>query len=140
MRKLKLFFACLLMTVLSIGQVWATKITTIEGITSGKSYYIGATVNGTDYYFKTGGGINEGTGLTGTSTTSTTDAAVVTLTGANGSWTMQFSNGKYLSLASSKANGKYDVVATAATWTFSNTNSSLINMKINGYCLMKNSH
>lgn len=138
MRKLKLFFACLLMAVLSIGQMWGAKITTLSGITSGKSYYIGATVSGTDYYLKTKDGIEVGTGLQGTSTTSTSDAAVVTLTGSASSWTMQFSNGNYLSLASSKANGKYDVVATAATWTFTES-SSLINMKINGYCLMKNS-
>ena len=44
----------------------------------------------------------------------------------------------FLSLASGKANGKVDIVSKAAEWEFTEANN-LINMKINGYCLMKNS-
>lgn len=114
------------------------KVTTLASIVSGYKYYIGATVSGTDYYWKAAGGTSEGSGLTGTSTETKGEATVVTLSGSGSNWSIQFENGNYLSLASSKANGKYVVETSEAVWTFTES-SDLLNLSINGYCLQKNS-
>lgn len=114
------------------------KITSVSNIVSGNSYYIRATVNSTDYYWKAGGGDDVGTLKSGTSTTSETEATKVVFTGSGSSWSIKLPSGNYLSLPTSKNNGKYDVVDNSVNWTATDS-GSLINLKINGYCLMKNS-
>ena len=126
------------LTVIAAAYNVGDKITSIDDIVSGATYKIGATVSSTDYYF-VGDGSSTGTGLSGTSSTSSADSPDLLFTGSGSSWTVKFSSGYYLSLASSKANGKFNVESSAATWTLTDTSSSLINMKINEYCLQKNS-
>ena len=116
------------------------RVTAVADIVSGTHYYIGSTVSGTDYYWKANGGTNVGTGLAGSSTTDKTESPIVKLIGSGSTWAIQFDNGNYLSLASSKDNGKYIVVAEQADWTVTDdTTNNLMNFKINNYCLMKNS-
>ena len=138
MKKLKLFFACLLMAVLSIGQVWADKITAVANIESGKQYYIGSTKsNSTDYYLQvTGRGATDGK-VKGVAVTNLDDADVFTFTQTSGGWTIQFSNGKYLVLPNAKDNGKVYVQADAGDWTIANA-SSLLSLKYGDYYLQNN--
>ena len=140
MKHLKTIFACLLMAVLSIGQVWADKITAVANIESGKTYYIGATKsNSTDYYLSIADhGVAAASGKAGSAVTSKSDADVFTFTQSGDNWTIQFASGKYLSLKNAKANGKVDVVDDAASWTISDENSLLL-LAINNYCLKCNS-
>lgn len=128
------------MTVLSIGQMWADKITAVANIESGKTYYIGATKsNSTDYYLSIADhGTAAASGKTGSAVTSKSDADVFTFTQSGDNWTIQFASGKYLSLKNAKANGKVDVVDAAASWTISDDNSLLL-LAINGYYLKCNS-
>ena len=139
MRKLKLFslFLCLF---IGIGQMWGAKITSVSNIQSGKKYYIGATKsNSTDYYLSVADhGASAATGKQGSAVTNKTDAEVFTFTKSGDTWSIQFESGNYLSLASSKANGKVDVVASAANWAITNS-SNLLQLKINNYCLKCNS-
>jgi len=117
---------------------WADKITDYNDIVSGKKYYIGATVSETDYYFYADGS-STGTGVQGTSKTDKAEASVLVFEGNGASWTIRFDGtNNYLSLASSKANGKVNVVEDAVSWTVSNV-SGLIQLKINNYLLQKNS-
>lgn len=117
---------------------WAEKITDYTQIVSGKKYYIGATVSGTDYYFKTDGSTSK-TGVQGTSVTDKAEAPVFTFEGSGTSWSIKFVDTSfYLSLASSKANGKVNIESSKQTWTASNA-SNLIHLTINDFCLQKNS-
>lgn len=113
-------------------------VTDVAKIVSGQAYYIMATVSGTDYYWKANGGVNVDKVLSGSSTTNVSEAAKVTLIGSGSAWAIKLSSGNYLSLPSSKKNGKYDVVSGSVNWTVTNSDG-LLNFKINGYCLMKNS-
>ena len=113
------------------------KVTSTSNIENNATYYIGATVSDTDYYWSTSS-YSVGTGLSGTSVTNKASAPVVKLIGSGTTWAIQFSNGNYLSLASSKANGKVDIVSSQANWTVSE-NNSLLRFSINGYLLQKNS-
>lgn len=120
--------------------MWGAKITSVSNIQSGKKYYIGATKsNSTDYYLSVADhGASAATGKQGSAVTNKTDAEVFTFTKSGDNWSIQFESGKYLSLASSKANGKVDVVASAANWAITNS-SNLLQLKINNYCLKCNS-
>ena len=134
------FCTLILLFSLGIGNVWGTtaRVSAYGNITSGNTYFIGATTSSTDYYFKAGGGINTGTRLSGTSTTTPmTDGTVVTFTGSSTSWTIKFTNNNYLTIPSSDDNGKYDSQTSSATWTLSNE-SSLIKMTINNHVFQKN--
>lgn len=134
--KQKLFtFLCL--CILCIGSAWAQKITSLSQIKNGGQYYIGATVSETDYYFMADVS-KAATGVAGTSTTKKSEAVVVTIAATTGGYTMKVGDGLYLSLASTKANGKVNVVVEPQDWTFTESDG-LINMKTNDYCLMKNS-
>lgn len=139
MRKLKLF-SVLMCLFIGIGQMWGAKITSVSNIQSGKKYYIGATKsNSTDYYLSVADhGASAATGKQGSAVTNKTDAEVFTFTKSGDNWSIQFESGKYLSLASTKANGKVDVVASAANWAITNS-SNLLQLKINNYCLKCNS-
>lgn len=116
-----------------------TKITNMSSVISGSTYYIGATTSNTDYYFKASS-TEEGTGLSGSAVTDYTEATPVTLVGSGSSWAIQFANGNYMDLASSKANGKYNVVTSSVNWTVTTSNSLLV-FTCNGgtYMLQKNS-
>lgn len=108
----------------------------------GKKYYIGATLsNGTDYYFST-----TYTTITdavkGVAQTDKANANILTAIADNSDntmWAFQFENGYYLSLKTSKDNGKVKITAQKDYWVLSNTAKGVINMKINSYCLQRNS-
>ena len=135
---LRVWILVAIMTTALAGTAWAGQITDYNNIVSGKKYYIGATVSGTDYYFYANG-TSLGTGIQGTSKTDKAEASVLVFEGSGDSWSIKFvESGYYLSLASSKANGKVNVVENAANWTASNM-SGLIQLKINNYLLQKNS-
>ena len=117
---------------------WGQKITSYSNIVSGKKYYIGATVSGTDYYFYANGS-STGEGIQGTSKTVKAEASVLVFEGSGTSWSIKFDDsGNYLSLKNGKDNGKVKVVSSAESWTASNV-SSLIQLQINTYLLQKNS-
>ena len=127
--------------LLGAGNAWGAPtgaITSHTNIVSGQSYYIGATISGTDKYLSLEQ-ITAGTGIAGSKVATTDDATVFTFVGSGTSWTIQLSNGNYLTLATSKDNGKVNIVTTSSSWTLS-TVSSLINLNHNGsYCLQANS-
>ena len=131
----------LLLMLISLPEIgWGqtrTKITAIGNIETGKSYYIGATTNETDYYLSANGS-SVGTGIAGTAVTSKASASVFTFTGSGTSWTIQFSSGYYMSLSSSKANGKVEAQEESINWTAANQ-EGLIRLSVNSHCLQKNS-
>lgn len=140
MKHLKTIFACLLMVVLSIGQVWAAKITDVANIESGKTYYIGATSSSTDYYLSVSGATASSTAVAGTAITDKSNAATFVFTQSGDNWTIKFSDSNnYLSLSSSKANGKV-IVNTSANWTITNnTSKTLLTLACGDtYALQKN--
>lgn len=118
------------------------KITDYTKLEDGKKYYIVATLsNGTDYYFST-----TYTTITdavkGVAQTDKANANILTAIANNSDntmWAFQFENGYYLSLKTSKDNGKVKITAQKDYWVLSNTAKGVINMKINSYCLQRNS-
>ena len=117
--------------------MWAAKITSYANIVSGKSYYIGATTSSTDYYLSVDGSTVD-TGVAGTAVTDKASATIFVFEGSSTSWAIKFkSSGNYMSLASTKANGKVDIVGSSTNWTASNE-SGKIRFTINGYALQKN--
>ena len=107
MRKLKLFFACLLMAVLSIGQVWAdaTFISANEAATSAKngislSVTSGSLASG-DYYR-----IDKGATLTISSTSGNIESIVFTCTSST-----------YAKLASHSPEGTYSENNATVSWS-----------------------
>ncbi|MBO7615227.1 MAG: hypothetical protein J6T15_05970 [Bacilli bacterium] len=117
--------------------ITGTKVTDYTKIESGTNYYIGATVSSTDYLLQLAS-LDVKTGVAGTSTTDMDDATIFTFIGSGASWKLQLSNGNYMTLASSKNNGKVNIQAEEDTWTASNV-SGLIQLKVNNYVLQKNS-
>lgn len=116
----------------------AEKITDYTQIVSGKKYYIGATTGGTDYYFFAAGTYNA-TQIAGSAKTDKAEAVVLTFEGSGTQWTVKFDSGKYLTLPSSKQNGKVNVVSDPATWTLSNQSGNKIRMAASsGFSLQKN--
>ncbi len=136
MKQLKLFFALFAMLALGVGNAWAEKITDYAKLVSGQKYYIGASIGSTDYYFSCDNS-KVATGVKGVAQTDKSKATIVTAIGSGTSWAFKFDNGNYLSLKNAKDNGKVSIVSSEAKWTLKNSNS-LINMKINGYCLQRN--
>ncbi|MGN0235912.1 MAG: bacterial Ig-like domain-containing protein [Paludibacteraceae bacterium] len=135
----KITFLLSIMLLACTTSLWAGKITTVDGITSGKKYYIGATTSSSDYYLKVDGS-STSTSTAGTAVTDKTTAAVFTFTQSGDAWTIQFENGNYLSLSSEKANGKVVVSSDASTFTISNTTKNLLRIAINdSYSIQKNS-
>jgi len=103
------------------------------------NYYIGATSGGNDYYLSVPD--SAGTGVSGTAKTSKSDATIFTFAGSGTSWTIKLPSGNFLSLASSKANGKVNVQSSSATWTSSTQGtgaSAKLRLSINSYSLQKN--
>ena len=133
------FIALLTMLLtIGIGNVWGAKITDYRNIVSGTEYYIGATTGGNDYYWSSPQ-TTTGTGLSGTAVTSKASATIVILEGSGTSWKIKIKGtSNYVTLKSTKANGKFNIAASSSNWTFSNA-SSLIKMLYTGsYCLQKN--
>ena len=138
MKHLKLFFALFAMLALNVGNAWGEKITDYSKIGTGKTYYIGATTGGTDYYLSVSGASASESTIAGTAVTDKTEAATFVFTGSGTSWTIKFADhANYLSLSSSKANGKVMVVSSAATFTASNQSGKL-RLSIGSYSIQKN--
>ena len=138
MKHFKLFFALFAMLALGVGKAWGEKITDYSKIGTGKTYYIGATTGGTDYYLSVSGASASNSTIAGTAVTDKTEAATFVFTGSGTSWTIKFADhANYLSLSSSKANGKVMVVSSAATFTASNQSGKL-RLSIDSYSIQKN--
>lgn len=115
---------------------WGEKVTSYSGIVSGTKYYIGATTGSADYYLSVDGSSTSAS-IAGTAVTSTATATPFTFTGSGTSWTIQFESGNYLSLKSSKDNGKVQVVESSATFTASDQTGKL-RLSIGDYSIQKN--
>ena len=133
----------ILLITFAVPNVWGTsaRISAYGNITNG-TYWVGATVSSTDYYFVASGGIaTSASNFSGSSTTTATSGTVVKISissTANSSktGTVQFLNGNHMNLPSS--NAKYKSVTSSQTWTFT-TESSKIRMANNSRSLQKNS-
>ena len=141
---LRLCSVVAILLTIGVGNVWGTsaRISAYGNITNG-TYWVGATVSSTDYYFKANGGIaTSDNNLSGTSTTNPmTDGTVVKITISSTAQnsktgTVQFLNGNHMFLPASAA--KYKSQTSSATWTFT-TASSKIRMTNNSRVLQKNS-
>ena len=137
MKHLKLFFALFAMLALNVGNAWGEKITDYSKIGTGKTYYIGATTGGTDYYLSVNGA-STSTSIAGTAVTDKTKAATFVFTGSGTSWSIKFADyANYLGLKTAKDNGKVQVVSSAATFTASNQSDKL-RLSIGSYSIQKN--
>lgn len=119
--------------------VWGEKITTLAGITSGNSYYIGATTSSSDSYFSVDGSSTSAS-IAGAAVSKKSEATVLKFTAVTDGWTIQFEGGYYLGLKNSKDNGKVQVVEDAVTWTIEEvTDKGLLKLHPNdSYSLQKN--
>lgn len=133
-----LMLTLIILCSIGSGNVCGAQITDYKNIVSGTEYYIGATTGGNDYYWSSPQ-TTTGTGLSGTAVTSKASATIVILEGSGTSWKIKIKGtSNYVTLASSKANGKFNIAASSSNWTFSNA-SNLIKMLYTGsYCLQKN--
>ena len=122
---------------LTASTAWGAKITTYSSIVSGKTYYIGATTGGTDYYLSVSGA-SASTSIAGTAVPTKANATAFVFTGSETSWQIKFADyANYLGLNSSKDNGKVQVVSSAATFTASNQSEKL-RLSIGSYSIQKN--
>ncbi len=129
---------CLCMLTVGVGKAWGAKITDYKNIVSGTEYYIGATTSKTDYYWKASQ-TTTGTSLSGTAVTSKDNATIVILEGSGTSWKIKIKGtSNYVTLANSKANGKFNIATSSNNWTFSNVNSLIKMLYTKSYCLQKN--
>lgn len=128
----------ILLTALGIGNVWGAKITDYNNIVSGTEYYIGATTSSTDYYWCSPQ-TTTGTRVSGTAVTSKASATIVILEGSGTSWKIKIKGtSNYVTLSSSKANGKFNIAESSDNWTFSNANNLIKMLYTGSYCLQKN--
>lgn len=116
MKKLKLFFACLLMSILSIGQVWGADVITP---TSGSTYRIKATKSNTTYYLVA----PTSTGLGGVSTNQS-EGTVFTFTQQNSNWYITFVSGSTTYYMSENSNNGRVTIGTSATAVAIGTNGN----------------
>ena len=122
---------------LTASTAWGAKITTYSSIVTGKTYYIGATTGGTDYYLSVSGA-STSISIAGTAVTTKANATAFVFTGSGTSWNIKFADyANYLGLKSSKDNGKVQVVSSAATFTASNQSGKL-RLSIGSYSIQKN--
>ena len=142
MKKSSFFLSLLMLLALGTANLQAaTKITDVANIESGKTYYIGATSGGTDYYFSADGSTASATVVAGTAVTSRPNAASFVFTQSGTNWTLKFANSaNYLALSSDKNNGKVLVSASSVDWTITNnTAKSLLTLMCGStYALQKN--
>ena len=99
MRKLKLFFACLLMAVLSIGQVWAatTLVPVAAGDLENGDYLITATKSNSEYVLKASAFAKGSSTIEKLSSTSYSQVWSFAKQ-SNGSWMVTLSTGEGLGL------------------------------------------
>lgn len=135
-----LMLTLIILCSIGSGNVWGAKITDYNNIVSGTEYYIGATNSSTDYYWCSPQ-TTTGTGLAGTADKDKAKATIVILEGSGTSWKIKIKGtSNYVTLSSSKANGKFNIAESSNNWTFSNA-SGLIKMLYTGsYCLQKNNN
>ena len=114
-----------------------TKITNPSGIQDGKTYYIGATLsNNTDYYLKLAN-LNNGTNY-GTPVTNIEQATTFTFHANGTNWTIELSNGKFLSTLPTD-NGKLTVAETSAVYT-ATSQSNKIRLSNNNRSIQRNNN
>lgn len=102
-----------MLMMVSVG-AWAQKITSVSGITSGHKYYIGATTDGTDYYFSTNCSAPNSSVL-GTAVTSKSEATVIQFIKDNnsGKWNLKFDGtDNYLAFDYNQSDGTLNIVST----------------------------
>ena len=142
MKNTSFFLSMLMLFALGTANLQAaTKITDVANIESGKTYYIGATSGGTDYYFSVDGSTASATVVAGTAVTSRPNAASFVFTKSETNWTLKFANSdNYLALSPDKNNGKVLISESAANWTITNnTTKSLLTLMCGStYALQKN--
>ena len=127
------------MTTALAGTVKAEKITNYNDIVSGTKYYIGATTGETDYYLSVDGTTASSTSKAGTAVTSKASATVFTFRGSSNTWTIQFESGNYLSLKTSKDNGKVLVVSSPSTFVTTNqTGKFRLTLESANFSIQKN--
>ena len=130
----------ILLTALGSGNVWGAKITDYNNIVSGTEYYIGATTSSTDYYWCSPQ-TTTGTGLAGIADKDKAKATIVILEGSGTSWKIKIKGtSNYVTLSSSKANGKFNIAESSNNWTFSNASGSIKMLYTRSYCLQKNNN
>lgn len=126
-----------MLLTLTASTAWGAKITTYSSIVTGKTYYIGATTGGTDYYLSVNGAATS-TSIAGTAVTTKANATAFVFTGSGTSWKIKFADyANYLGLKNSKDNGKVQVVSSAADFTASNQSGKL-RLSIGNYSIQKN--
>ena len=126
-----------MLLTLTASTAWGAKITTYSSIVTGKTYYIGATTGGTDYYLSVNGAATS-TSIAGTAVTTKANATAFVFTGSGTSWKIKFADyANYLGLKNSKDNGKVQVVSSAADFTASNQSEKL-RLSIGNYSIQKN--
>jgi len=124
--------------IVGSGNLWAAKITDYTNIVSGAKYYIGATTGGNDYYLSVDGSTLSDS-KAGTAVSSKASATVFVFSGSGTSWTIQFDGtSNYLSLSTTKDNGKVKVVNSASTFTTSNQTGKFRLAIDNSYSIQKN--
>lgn len=127
----------LILTALTVSAAaFAEKITTVEGITSGNKYYIGATTGGNDFYFYVDGSSTTQS-IKGIANEDVADAVALTFTAVTDGWTIQFDNGNYLGLKNGKDNGAVQVMESPVVWTIEE-DKGLLKLHPNDYYLQKN--
>jgi len=137
MLSLKAFLLVCLLIGMASG-AWAQKITDYNDIVSGKKYYIGATTGGNDYYLYVDGRTSTQS-TAGTAKTSKEEASVFTFEGSGASWSIKFESTFYLSLKSSKDNGKVMVVSAKDDAMFTASNQSgKLRLTRGSYSIQKN--
>ena len=99
-------------------------------------------VNGNYYIYGRTGYLSvpagESASVAGTAVSDKENATIFTFNGGNGSWTIQHSDGNYLTLKSGKDNGKVVMQTNSANWTASTVNNK-IRLAANGsYSLQQN--
>ena len=123
--------------VAGVSSAWAEKITDYLNIVDGAKYYIGATTGGTDYYLSVDGSSLTNS-IAGTAVNSKEEATVFIFLGNGNQWTIQFDGSAYyLSLKTSKDNGKVQVVDEPAVFTASNQ-SGKFRLSKGSYSIQKN--
>ena len=137
-----IFKSMLLLCALIVGSgvVWGAKISSAESIVAGK-YLIGATTSSVDYYFSLAT-TSVGTGIAGSAVNTPASATEVEFIAGShsGFWKIKIvGTSNFLSLSSTKNNGKVDIVASANApeWEATTVNEK-IRLTVNGYSLEKN--
>lgn len=137
MKKLKLFFACLLMAILSIGQAWATDyqlVTSTSDLEAGANYVIGNAASGSARFMSTETNTNnrrqtDAITISDGKITATSSVLVLELKGSTGAWkflTKNYATNGYLSNANSGTNNNCLVGNTQREFTISFSSNAAV--------------